>query len=399
MSNGSSTTGPPAIRVLVADDDPSLRRRLMVVLEQQPDLMVVAEAGDAGRAIESTAATRPDVALVDLRMPGGGGEHATREIRRRFPRTRVLALTMHDDRRSVLAMIRAGAAGYLVKGSPVEDVVRAIRAAANGGGALSPAVTDGVLKELAGQLRREDRQRAGQRLRSGEIRRLLRGQGFATVFQPIQDLVRGGVVGLEALARFELGPERSPLVMFADAQDLGFGVELELATCRVALATLEAIEPDVFLAMNVSPATLTSPAFGGLLEDVPGHRVVLEITEHAPVEDYETLGGCLDELRGRGVRLAIDDAGAGFASLRHVIRLAPDFIKLDIGLIRDIDSNPAQRALASALIRFAAETGAGIIAEGIERQEELDTLRELGVSRGQGFLLGPPGPIPLSARL
>ena len=385
----------PEIRVLVADDDPSLRRRLTVVLEQHSDLVVVAEAGDAGRAIESAAATKPDVALVDLRMPGGGGEHATREIRRRFPRTRVLALTMHDDRRSVLAMIRAGAAGYLVKGSPVEELVQAIRAAANGGGALSPSLAGGVLKELSGQLRREDRREAEQRLRSGAMRRLLRGQGFATLFQPIRDLAGGAVVGLEALARFELAPDQSPLVMFADAQELGFGLELELATCRVALASLDAIDPGVFLAMNVSPATLTSQRFGSLLDGVRGQRVVLEITEHAPVEDYETLGARMEELRSRGIRLAIDDAGAGFASLRHVIRLAPDFIKLDIGLIRDIDCNPAQRALASALIRFAAETGAGIIAEGIERQEELETLRDLGVHTGQGFLLGPPGPLDL----
>jgi EAL domain-containing protein (putative c-di-GMP-specific phosphodiesterase class I) len=126
------------------------------------------------------------------------------------------------------------------------------------------------------------------------------------------------------------------------------------------------------------------------------HRVVLEVTEHAPVSDYGRLNGSLGALRARGVRLAIDDAGSGFSSLQHILRLAPDFIKLDMALTRDVDNDLARRALAAALISFAAEIGAVIVAEGIETRAELETLRELGVRFGQGYYLARPEPFPSS---
>ncbi len=361
MPNRSSDTGASAIRILVADDDSSVRRWLTVVLDDEPDLVVVGDAEDAGEAVECVSATKPDVALIDLRMPGGG-EHATREIRRRSPQTRVIALTVHDDRRSVQGMIRAGATGYLVKGGPSKDLADAVRVAASGGSTLSPGVAGDLLSDLAGELRRREREDAEFRIRSSEIRSLLQGQGFVIVFQPIQDLTNGAVVGLEALARFDLDADESPLIWLDQAEALGVRIELELVISRVAFATLDAIDPGIFLAVNLSPAAVASPGLGELLHDVPGHRVVIEVTEHAPVDDYDSLNACLARLRSRGVRLAVDDAGAGFASLHHVIQLSPDFIKLDIGLIRDIDLNPAQQALASALIGFASETGAGIIA-------------------------------------
>jgi len=124
----------------------------------------------------------------------------------------------------------------------------------------------------------------------------------------------------------------------------------------------------------------------------PASRMVIEITEHAQVDDYAALNEALALLREHKVRLAIDDAGAGFASLQHIIRLAPDFIKLDITLTRGIDEAPVRRALATALISFASEIGAAIIAEGIETRGEFDTLRALGVPFGQGFYLAPPSP-------
>ena len=124
--------------------------------------------------------------------------------------------------------------------------------------------------------------------------------------------------------------------------------------------------------------------------------MVLEVTEHAPVEDYDQLNRTLRTLRARGIRLAIDDAGAGFASFRHIVRLAPDFIKLDMTLTRDIDADPARRALATAMVSFALEIGATMIAEGIETEQEFRTLRSLGIGLGQGYFLGVPGSLPFS---
>jgi EAL domain-containing protein (putative c-di-GMP-specific phosphodiesterase class I) len=122
---------------------------------------------------------------------------------------------------------------------------------------------------------------------------------------------------------------------------------------------------------------------------------VIEVTEHAAVADYDALADCLRPLRERGVRLAIDDAGAGFASLRHILRLSPDVIKLDRTLCADIDTDPARHALATALIAFAAQIGSSVVAEGIERPEELLTLRALGVPYGQGFFLARPAQLPV----
>ena len=127
-------------------------------------------------------------------------------------------------------------------------------------------------------------------------------------------------------------------------------------------------------------------------EAAPG-RVVLEITEHTDVEDYDRLLRALQPLRQRGLKVAVDDTGAGYASLRHILNLRPDFIKLDMDLIRHIDLDPARRALASALIAFARDTDSCIIAEGIETASEFATLRSLGVEQAQGYFLGRPMPL------
>jgi len=145
--------------------------------------------------------------------------------------------------------------------------------------------------------------------------------------------------------------------------------------------------------LNLSPGTVVSPGLHRELGDVAVDRLVLEITEHARVEDYDALDAALAPLRARGLRLAVDDAGAGFASLRHILRLAPDVIKVDMTVTRGIDTDRARRALTSALVAFGSETGAEIVAEGIETQAELEALRGLGIRYGQGYLLGRPGPL------
>jgi len=127
--------------------------------------------------------------------------------------------------------------------------------------------------------------------------------------------------------------------------------------------------------------------------------LALEVTEHAPVEDYAVLRDALAPLRKSGIRLAIDDAGAGYSSLQHIIQLRPDIIKLDMSLTKSIDSDQARRALASALTFFAREVGSVIVAEGIETEAELATLQRLDVSRGQGYLLGRPGDLAQAAAL
>jgi EAL domain-containing protein (putative c-di-GMP-specific phosphodiesterase class I) len=224
--------------------------------------------------------------------------------------------------------------------------------------------------------------------RRQRITQVLSSADLQMVFQPISNLETGGVAGVEALARFADG--RGPATWFAEAKSVDLEEDLDLAAVRAALAHLDHLPPGAFLSVNVSPGTAVSEGFRHLLESLPSERIILEITEHAQIDDYEALDETLRWVRRRGGRVAVDDAGAGFASLRHILSLSPDVIKLDISLTRNIDSDQARRALARALITFAEEIHAMMIAEGIETQEELEALRELGVEYGQGFHLARP---------
>ena len=227
------------------------------------------------------------------------------------------------------------------------------------------------------------------------IRRALSGSLFEMYFQPVIDLRTGKTAGAEALARFTSRPYRSPDVWFGEADRCGLGLELELAAVRAALSHLHELPSDAYAAVNVAPRTLVSPELRELLAEVDGSRIVLELTEHARVDGYETLQRALSSFRARGFRLAIDDAGSGYSSLQHILQLRPDIIKLDRGLTTGVDTNPVRFALASALVTFGASLGARICAEGIETSSELVALQQLGIQFGQGYFLGRPAPLPL----
>jgi EAL domain-containing protein (putative c-di-GMP-specific phosphodiesterase class I) len=250
-----------------------------------------------------------------------------------------------------------------------------------------------VLAEIvADQIDREQLEGEKRRLEWSRIRSLIDRDGLDVEFQPVFDLANCRIVSLEALARFWVDPVRPPSAWFAEAAEVGLGTELELAAIRRALARLDDFPDDVALAINVSPATALDPRFTEMLEDA-ADRLVIEITEHAQVDDYEALREALAPLREGGAQLAIDDVGAGFANLRHILRLAPDIVKLDLSLTQEITRDPAREALASSLVGFASGVGAAIAAEGISSDEELHLLRTLGVEYGQGFHLARPSPL------
>ena len=247
-----------------------------------------------------------------------------------------------------------------------------------------------VLAEIvADQIDREQLESEKRKLEWSRIRAILDAGHIDIEFQPIFDLLDSRVVSLEALARFWTEPMRPPSAWFAEATEVGLGVELELAAIREALLRLDDFPADVAIALNVSPVTALDPRFCEALVDV-AERVVIEITEHAQVDDYDALRDALAPLRERGAQLAIDDVGAGFANLRHILRLAPDIVKLDLSLTHEIARDPAREALASSLVGFAGGVGASIVAEGISSDEDLALLRTLGVDYGQGFHLARP---------
>jgi len=247
-----------------------------------------------------------------------------------------------------------------------------------------------VLAEIvADQIDREQLESEKRKLESSRIRAILDAGHLDIEFQPIFDLLDCRIVSLEALARFWTEPIRPPSAWFAEATEVGLGVELELAAIRSALLRLDDFPADVAIALNVSPTTALDPRFCELLVGV-AERVVIEITEHAQVDDYDALRDALAPLRERGAQLAIDDVGAGFANLRRCLRLAPDVVKLDLSLTQEIARDPAREALASSLVGFAGGVGASIVAEGISSDEDLALLRTLGVDYGQGYHLARP---------
>ncbi len=224
------------------------------------------------------------------------------------------------------------------------------------------------------------------------IERILADQWFVMLFQPVVDLRSGELVGVEALARFLPGPYRPPDAWFAEAHRVGRGVELEHAAVRAALSHSDELPPDCFIAVNVGALAIASPEMPRVLDRFDARRVVLELTEHLKADDAPQLRRALATLRERGVHLAIDDVGSGFSGLSLIVRLAPDIIKVDMELVRGIDFDPVRRSLVGAVVTVAGEIGATVVAEGIETEGELETLRQLNVDFGQGYLPGRPGP-------
>ncbi|WP_426308218.1 EAL domain-containing protein [Acidovorax facilis] len=225
------------------------------------------------------------------------------------------------------------------------------------------------------------------------VHAVLNSDGLRMVYQPIFDLVQERITGFEALARFSTDPYRTPDVWFAEAAQAGLSIELEMKAIRMALQGLDRLPVQSYVSVNTSPDTLVNGNFSAELCDFPLDRIVVEITEHQAVERYEDISEVIRPLQAQGLRIAIDDAGAGYASFRHILNLHPHIVKLDTSITRSIDTDRSRRALAAALRGFATETGCKIVAEGVETAAELQTIRALGIGKAQGYYLGRPMPL------
>jgi len=225
------------------------------------------------------------------------------------------------------------------------------------------------------------------------LSRVIETRAFHPVFQPIVDLDTRRIVAYEALTRFDDGVR--PDLHFDEAVRMGLGLDLELATLEAAVAASVALPREAWLECNVSPELLVQPArLGRVLRPLlaPGQRqIVLEITEHRSISDYRAVRRAVRRI-GPSVELAVDDAGAGFASFRHILELGPRYVKLDYSLVHRIDRDRARQALLVAMIHFAGRVACQLIAEGVETAAERRTLQTLGIRLGQGYLLGRPEP-------
>ncbi len=224
----------------------------------------------------------------------------------------------------------------------------------------------------------------------GRLVPLIEAGGPTVVLQPIVHLATGRRVGAEALSRFPAEWGKAPDVVFAEAHSVGLGHRLELLALERALDHVAAVTG--YVAMNVSPQTLMTSECAALLRTLPADRVLLELSEHDPVEDYDAMGAVLAGPRAAGMRLAIDDVGAGFSSLRHIVLCSPDVLKLDRSIVDGISTDRVLPTLVAALVGFAHGNGRLVVAEGVETEEDAEVLRALQVDYGQGWHFGRPGP-------
>jgi len=268
--------------------------------------------------------------------------------------------------------------------------VLSVASASSGAAAWMPTRLPLVeeLASFAGMLlgAQASRHRRNENLRA-ELRDIIDHSRFHTIFEPVVDLADGRSVGFEALTRFD--DECRPDIRFADADAVGLESELETACARMALEAAKELPGDAWVSVNFSPTALLDGRAAAVVRRST-RRVVIEITEHMAIENYRAVRRAIDQCGP--VRVAVDDAGAGFASLRHILELQPDIIKLDIALVRDVDSDPARQALVAGMRHFAALTGTTLIAEGVETPEQADTIRRLGVDFAQGHLYSAVGP-------
>jgi EAL domain-containing protein (putative c-di-GMP-specific phosphodiesterase class I) len=248
-----------------------------------------------------------------------------------------------------------------------------------------------VFAEMAArQVEHEASEQRETREITHRIESVLASDALSVVYQPIYHIGQRRIAGFESLSRFGAGPKKTPDRWFGDAARVGMEVELETAAIRQALRGMARLPDDLYMSINASPDVIVSGAIEHEVKDMPAHRIVLEITEHALIENYDRIIEALKPLRERGIRIAVDDAGSGYSSFRHILHLDPDIIKLDMSLTSKVDSDPSRRALAAAMAGFSEETGMAIVAEGVETRSELEELKRIGIPMAQGYLLGKP---------
>jgi EAL domain-containing protein (putative c-di-GMP-specific phosphodiesterase class I) len=223
------------------------------------------------------------------------------------------------------------------------------------------------------------------------LRAAVNGDGVRSVYQPIVDLARGTVVGYEALVRFDGYPVTNPEAWFTAARVHGYNAELQAVAMRTALIDRPSLPANCFLTVNVGPEVLRHGAIQRILADEGSlGGLIIELTEHVAVDNYAALRPDLNRLKAAGALIAIDDAGSGYAGLSQILAVRPSLIKLDRQLVQDLDQDEAKRALVEMVGMFAGRIDAWLLAEGVERQGELDALAALDVPLAQGYHLGRP---------
>jgi EAL domain-containing protein (putative c-di-GMP-specific phosphodiesterase class I)/FixJ family two-component response regulator len=403
--------------------------RILVVDDEEQNLSLIsAMLGAAGyrqvvtvsRSTEALARFldhRPDLILLDLHMPPPDGFTVMHEVREHVDPDDflpILVLSADPTQQARERALANGASDFVPKPLQLAEVLLRIRNLLETR-RMHQQLRDShatMTAELAYRYRAEQAEAARLAEITERVTAVLSAGGPTMVYQPIIELLVGNEaggarlvldaddppgrngfpvpVGVEALARFNMQPSQGPNRWFEDAAQVKLALDLELSAVAAALEVVDQLPGSMFVSVNASCTTIVSARFHEMLGDIDGAKIVVELTEHERVDDYEELARSVARLHERGTRLAVDDAGAGFASLDHILRLGPDIVKLDRNLVMGVDHDPIRRSMIAAFVHFGNETGIALIAEGIECVDELDTLRRLGVRHAQGFHLALP---------
>lgn len=379
----SSADGSVGIRVAVADDEDTVVEVLRALVGSDPTLRFVGAAQDAEEAIQMVLRERPDVLLLDVRMPGGGGLRAVREITRRCDSTKVVALSAHEDPDTVIRMIGAGASAYVPKADSTEKILREIHRSVDA--SWSPHETGARLRLVPPDVSRHDE-------RGSRVARAILDGAVTAEFEPIVDLATGNTVGLDARPRVATLPHRSYDAWTADARSVGLLEDLELAALRASLAVLRLVPEELFVEFEVSPSTACAGRFRHALKRPAASRVVLGFTPMIVADEAGSgdadLIAALGALRERGVRLSAREVGPGLEGLRHLSFLLPEFARLDPTITRPVAGSFASHSVIAAAAAFAAEVGATVVATDVSSGEQVRELSTLGVRLVQGPLVG-----------
>ena len=373
----------PRARVLVVDDDRILLKAFGRILTDAGFEPTLADSG--AEALDAMDRGSFDAVVSDIGMPVLGGLDLFKRIRARDLDVPVIFVTGTPSVETAAEAVEHGALRYLLKPVTHER--------------LRESVTLAVRTHQVARAKRSALARMGVSTAPGELAGLAAGfegvlESLWLAFQPIVSWSRGEVIAYEGLMRSREPSLPNPLLVLAAAERLGKLPELGREIRRIAAGSAGGLGDGQAIYVNLHPLDLFDDELFSAAAPLSliARRVVLEITERALLEGMEDLGERIRRLRALGYRFAIDDLGAGYAGLTSITRFEPEIVKLDMGLVRDIDSEPTKQKLVRSMCSLCADMGTLAVAEGVETVAERDVLVDLGCDVLQGYLFATPGP-------
>ena len=363
--------------ILIIDDEPDLLEMMRFFLESANFRVIIASAPEEGL---EKARLKPDLILLDLNMPRMSGHEVCKRLKEdelslSIP---VIMLTCQDKTLDKVEAFNLGVADYIGKDFPLEEILARIKA---------------VLRETAPAATSLAKQERNKKIL--ELRMIVEEKNMRTFFQPIVTLASKKPIGYEALTRGPAGSFlENPVDLFTLANEESMFFELSRASLSLAVKRATFIGQGQLLFLNIDPIILNKDDFKGLdfLADskITASQVCIEITERTCINGFARLSSDLKYFKAQGVKVAIDDVGEGYSSLKAIAEIRPEFIKVDMGLVRGVNADEVKKSLVQAIADFAKKMHSYLIAEGIETQEEYSALLSLGVEYGQGYLFAKP---------